>query len=321
MIKFKETYTINDGLGTIIFTKGRQNTVNGNYEIKGKKDSGIINGTFDGDILKGTYHNKVSNSTGLIEFTFNENGFNARWKRGLEPGPMRGNWKGLIDLDNEQTSTIKDVDNKAEIYPTQFDELENRWQVFFLQIDCPESLSEFHEITQSTALFFKEKINENAIGFMFEEVTDPESIACKTNNFSLLTDNFSEKLETVFNSNKKIFEDGDGAFFMAFLIPVDRYMSPIINSLYGTLEDLWENLFRELSTIIKKQIQIFSYHEEFSDIIKQKYYKGDFFYGMINSKLEDFSEEDDCESDHLKSEAPPETFPIDEIFELSTYIK
>ncbi len=309
MIKFNENYTINKGKETITFSQGNGNTISGQY------GSGTLTGTIDGDVLKATFHNKKNNSAGLIEITFHENGFVAKWKQGLEAGPMKGNWKGLIGGDNEPTSTINDVTNKVGIYPTQFDELENREQVFFLQINCPESLSEFKEIIQSTALFFKEKINENAVGFLFEEVRHEDSIATKTDNFSLLADNFSEKIEAIFNSNKNFFEDGDGTFFMTFLIPVDKYMSPFID---GTIEDLWENMFRELSTIIKTSIQIFSYHEEFSDIIKQQYYLGDFGSGMINSKLEDFV--DDYESDHLKSQQPPEIFPIDEFFELFTYI-
>jgi hypothetical protein len=313
MIKFNEKYTINKGQESITFSQGKGDSIIGQY------GSGTLTGIIDGDVLKATYHNQKNNSAGLIEITFHEKGFNAKWKQGLEPGPMRGNWKGLIGENNEPATNKNDNTNTEGIQPTKFDELGNSEQVFFLQINCPESFYEFEEKIQSTARFFKEQINENAIGFLFEEVTDEDSIALKTDNFSLLADNFSEKIEAIFNTNKHFFDDGDGTFFMAFLIPIDRYLSPIINSLYGTLEDLWENVFRELSTIIQSRIQIFSYHEEFSDIIKQKYYLGEFGSGMINSKLEDFI--DDSESDHLKSEQPTESFPADDFFELFIYTK
>jgi len=110
MLKFNENYSINNGEGSIIFSEGKKGTVNATYEIKGKKDTGTINGTLDGNILKGTYHNKIGNSTGLIEFTFNETGFDAKWKQGLEPGPMRGKWKGALSAE-----TRKEEKNKVDI--------------------------------------------------------------------------------------------------------------------------------------------------------------------------------------------------------------
>lgn len=66
----------------------------------------------EGDVLKATFHNKKTNGAGLIEFTFHENGFNAKWKQGLEPGLMRGKWEGLItsNIKNNQTA-----DDKLEI--------------------------------------------------------------------------------------------------------------------------------------------------------------------------------------------------------------
>ena len=96
MIKFNETYFISNEESTIVFSEGKKGTVNASYDIKGKKDTGTINGTLDGNILKGTFHNKIGNSIGLIEFEFTENEFNAKWKNGLEPGPMRGKWNGKL---------------------------------------------------------------------------------------------------------------------------------------------------------------------------------------------------------------------------------
>ena len=90
MIKFNETYTINNGHESIEFKEVKGNTVTGEY------NDGTLTGTIDGNLLKGTFHNKKSNVSGLIEITFHENGFDAIWKQGLEPGPMRGKWDGKL---------------------------------------------------------------------------------------------------------------------------------------------------------------------------------------------------------------------------------
>ncbi len=90
MIKFNEIYTINNGQESIEFKEGKGNSVTGEY------NDGTLTGTIDGNSLKGTFHNKKSNGAGLIEINFHENGFNAKWKQGLEPGPMRGKWEGKL---------------------------------------------------------------------------------------------------------------------------------------------------------------------------------------------------------------------------------
>jgi hypothetical protein len=91
MMKLNEEYSINSGQGTIVFTEGNKGTVNAEYEIQGNKGKGKINGTLENTILTGTYH--VDSTAGLIEFAFKENGFDAKWKQGIEPGPMSGNGK------------------------------------------------------------------------------------------------------------------------------------------------------------------------------------------------------------------------------------
>ena len=37
MIKLNEKYSINNGQGTIVFTEGKRETINAEYEIKGNK--------------------------------------------------------------------------------------------------------------------------------------------------------------------------------------------------------------------------------------------------------------------------------------------
>ena len=106
MIKLNEQYSINNGQGSIVFSEGNKGTINAVYEIKGKKDTGVINGVLEGNLLKGTWNNKIGNTTGLIEFAFNETGFDAKWKQGIEPGPMRGKWEGEIGFKINQENTI-----------------------------------------------------------------------------------------------------------------------------------------------------------------------------------------------------------------------
>ncbi len=90
MIKLNESYSINDGQDSIVFTEGKSNSISGKY------NSGTLTGNLVGNLLKAIYHNQKNNSAGLIEFEFNENGFSAKWKQGLEEGPMRGKWNGIL---------------------------------------------------------------------------------------------------------------------------------------------------------------------------------------------------------------------------------
>jgi hypothetical protein len=124
MIKYNDKYTINNGLGTIVFTEAKQGTVNAEYHLNNGKDIGQINGTMSDNILKGTYHNKTKNITGLIEISFHENGFNAKWKQDLEPGPMRGKWTGTFgdSLKKNDIENKADSQRKVAIFAGQTDE-------------------------------------------------------------------------------------------------------------------------------------------------------------------------------------------------------
>jgi hypothetical protein len=122
MIQFEKTYDINDGNGSVTFKKVDDLTVEAVY------NRGTIKGTLDGEKLKGQFIDNVSNGQGLIEFTFNENGFEAKWKSGLEEGPLKGKWVGIIDqkkssiifnndLTEEQTAFIREKSwwNREEV--------------------------------------------------------------------------------------------------------------------------------------------------------------------------------------------------------------
>ena len=103
MIKFNETYSINDGQGTIVFKDAGNNKVEATYEIKGNKVPGNVSGKFEGSTLKAIY--QVNEAKGLMDFIFSKNGFEAKWKKGVEEGPMKGNWTGKI-LEDEKNKPI-----------------------------------------------------------------------------------------------------------------------------------------------------------------------------------------------------------------------
>jgi hypothetical protein len=105
MINYNVKYIINNGQESIVFTQGNENTVNGQY------GAGTITGTIDDNVLKGTFFNQKNNSAGLIELTFQENSFIAKWRQGLEPGPMKGKWNGKLKV----ISSASDKSEKHEI--------------------------------------------------------------------------------------------------------------------------------------------------------------------------------------------------------------
>ena len=69
------------------------NTATGTYQ----KD-GVISGEFIENTFTGQWENK--GLQGLMEFTIQDKKLLGSWKKGTEPGPMRGTWKGeLIEVE------------------------------------------------------------------------------------------------------------------------------------------------------------------------------------------------------------------------------
>ena len=68
----------------------------------------------ENEILKATFH--VDAAAGLIEFTFIENGFDAKWKQGIEPGPMKGKWTGSM---KSQSDNSQSINEKTSLSPEQ----------------------------------------------------------------------------------------------------------------------------------------------------------------------------------------------------------
>lgn len=101
MIKLNTQYTIENG-DVVTFSEGRKGSIIGTY------GDGTLTGIIEGNLLKATFHNTAVNAVGLMEIIFHENGFDAKWKSGLEPGPMRGKWEGKIDCSSDFTVSIPD---------------------------------------------------------------------------------------------------------------------------------------------------------------------------------------------------------------------
>ena len=88
MIKLNTPYHVAEENVTVTFTEVKNGAITGTYP------NATLTGTLEGNVLSATFHNTAVNAVGLIELTFNENGFEGKWKSGLEPGPMRGKWNG-----------------------------------------------------------------------------------------------------------------------------------------------------------------------------------------------------------------------------------
>ncbi len=109
MIQLNTTYIIDNDSDKVIFSDGDNESITGTYK------DGTISGILEGNVLKATFHNTKVNVSGLMEITFNKNGFDAKWKKGLEPGPMKGRWSGkLIDSEVLRISVHDEIKKLIE---------------------------------------------------------------------------------------------------------------------------------------------------------------------------------------------------------------
>jgi hypothetical protein len=102
MIVLNTKYSIEGWKEHIIFSQGENNIINGQY------GQGLLTGTLEGAHLRAAF--KYNNSNGLIEITFHENGFTAKWKNGLEIGPMRGKWIGTLIVPSKIDRQVDSTD-------------------------------------------------------------------------------------------------------------------------------------------------------------------------------------------------------------------
>lgn len=99
-MKLNTPYHVAEENVTVTFTEVKNGSITGTYT------NATLTGTLEGNLLSATFHNTAVNAVGLIELTFNENGFEGKWKNGLEPGPMRGKWSGTIEANLEKNEVI-----------------------------------------------------------------------------------------------------------------------------------------------------------------------------------------------------------------------
>ncbi len=109
MIKLNTPYHVAEENVTVTFTEVKNGAITGTYP------NATLTGTLEGNVLSATFHNTAVNAVGLIELTFNENGFEGKWKNGLEPGPMRGKWNGECVSDSAKDSSAPATLTKEQL--------------------------------------------------------------------------------------------------------------------------------------------------------------------------------------------------------------
>ena len=116
MIKLNTPYHVAEENVSVTFTEVKNGTITGTY------NNSTLTGTLEGNVLSATFHNIKVNAVGLIELTFNENGFEGKWKKGLEPGPMRGKWSGKLNTDSNHSDSVSSTQINLDIH-TGIDEI------------------------------------------------------------------------------------------------------------------------------------------------------------------------------------------------------
>jgi hypothetical protein len=293
MILLNTCYRI-EGINTgITFSQEKENNITGIY------DNGTVTGILEGNLLKATFHNNVENVNGLMEIVFHKNGFDAKWKSGLEPGPMRGKWKGLIDGDS-----FSEIQNDASMKKAHYMTIYLDQDAEGNELASSENAADFiYEKINTINNFIKDNIDNEVHGFLFEEfLTSFDSIDNKSINSPDILDFIKNKLKT--DLIKEALES-DPSFRFAFIF------DPKVDEL-----EIWKSEFLELSALLENTLRIFGYHSEYEDIVLQAYDNGDYDTGIIACDLEVF--ENLTLSDYKKSESD-NGFPKDSLFELSNY--
>ena len=107
MIVLNTNYKIEGSNTGITFSQENENQIVGIY------NHGTVTGILEGNLLIATFNNNVENVNGLMEIVFHKNGFNAKWKTGIEPGPMKGKWNGsLSEILLNENNGVELIDTK-----------------------------------------------------------------------------------------------------------------------------------------------------------------------------------------------------------------
>jgi hypothetical protein len=78
--------------------------INGIVATGTYQENGVLKGEFINNTFKGQWENK--GMEGLVEFTIADDKLEGNWKKGLEPGPMKGKWEG--EIVDSITKSLKD---------------------------------------------------------------------------------------------------------------------------------------------------------------------------------------------------------------------
>lgn len=89
-------------------------TINGDQCDGTYQKNGELNGYIYGNIIKAKWTN--DGKEGLIELDLSNNKLLGRWKQGLEEGPMRGRWEGVL-IDDLKTDDSNSFDPGLDIDP------------------------------------------------------------------------------------------------------------------------------------------------------------------------------------------------------------
>lgn len=92
--------------------------INGTEATGTYQENGTLKGEFINNTFKGQWENK--GMEGLVEFTITDDKLEGNWKKGLEPGTMKGKWIGEIVEDNYEQSegdNRYNVDSLKEAFP------------------------------------------------------------------------------------------------------------------------------------------------------------------------------------------------------------
>jgi hypothetical protein len=240
MIKFNETYTINNGQESIVFKEGKANTITGEY------NDGTLTGSLEGNVLKATFHNKKTNGAGLIEFTFTENGFSAKWKQGLEPGPMKGKWEGKLNAEilseKEKINETQEVELKlsGSIPKYFFGELKEKYQNEIAEIIkcCHDDINTEQDLLQK----FLELTHTFNLGEFFNCVISEENLA-KFPNFKDAYEIISNEYGNHYRMMEIMFES-DFKFAEIVFFESDARIEVLING-----DTKWEGSLEEFNII------------------------------------------------------------------------
>ena len=221
MIQLDTTYTFDNGSKSIVFSEGKKGTITGTY------NEGNINGNLQENVLTATFQNTQVNAIGLIEITFHEKGFDAKWKQGIETGPMRGRWEGKL---------FDEMDNvlPKNIFESSIQKSDIEAQVLKLIIASQNEQKEF-----SKALFnFVQKNTEflwllpcyDAIIQSFEYQIDDEEISGSINGF-LWSKDYELVPEKLFSNKSLYFDMNEESFSYQPNVETDNLFNLLLDDL------------------------------------------------------------------------------------------